>query len=284
MRKSLLTLRLSGVGGALSPAVAQENSGARGTTILTLRPQIMFFEQNVGNEVAQLPGLGVQLQHTPAGSQFGYSGSVLYAEGGGSTSDYVFPNAPPLRVNQDYHNTRIEAQAFVEYTPESSPVTFMVGLRYTEFDIDWDDVFTVASNGAATPVVGNGFTHAGWLTPTVGVRIAGRLGPDSPHALTGQVLASYGPAETDTFYESRNIDTDTVIESNAGTLSYEQLSLEIAFGYSYFLNERVALGVRSRVYLSNLGDYGSTADNALLARQTGSRSDFATEFNISWRL
>jgi hypothetical protein len=97
-------------------------------------------------------------------------------------------------------------------------------------------------------------------------------------------VVSYGPGDFDSAYESYNTDTDTVIDSSSSSVTDEEINIELAFGYSYFLTDRVALGVRGRAFLTNLDAFGATATDPLFARTTGSDTSFATEFNISWRL
>lgn len=245
-------------GSIATPAFAQddaEQTNEKWSVTITPRLQKLFFDAG-GDGLENMNNVGASVSIRNPDQKFGIS--ALYLQGTGK-GDYDFSPTSNYR----YKLKRREFALQGEFTPRETGVTFIAGFH--NFNIKNNEFLT-------NPLPGNSEVNAYQYkisVAEVGVRLASRLGANSPHSLSAQFMGGIGRGRAKfNEVEVFNGFTNSFTLNDKGSGYYG----EVALGYNVFLSRHISLGARARGYVFDIDVAGAKTVYAL-----------APELNFSFR-
>ena len=258
----------------VTPALAQSEDAAppmeqadqaKWSVTITPRLQKVFFQPGGSSDIKSMGTLGASVTVRNPDNRFGITGTIMSGNGkgnydfnGGSTAVGGAPN------NYAYELKRREFALQLEYTPRETGVTFIGG--YHRFDIKNPESLTNARPGNSEV----NFLRNKISAAEIGLRLASRLGAESKHAVSAQLMLGVGKGrftldQREVFRPFTN--TNSINAKKTGYLA------DFALGYNYFLSRRISLGTRARAYVIYVSHPDSDPVFAVVP-----------EFNISFRI
>jgi hypothetical protein len=242
--RALKFLAWAAATGCTLPACAKEEEKPHWSVTVTPRLQYLLFLPDAeadGLETLTSGGLTVTIRNPD--KRFAVSATGLYGKGSGT---FDFHNET-RRGAFDYSGDRREISLLAEFTSPETGVTVLGG--YHHFGAKADE--TLINGGADFEV--NSYRFA-IDAAEIGLRIGSRIGAGSRHAVTAQASMGVGVGHYKA-NEDRSIGgmRRTVVRDDTG-IGYIG---DVAFGYNYFINNRMTIGGRARGYVFYVQSKGS---------------------------
>lgn len=211
----------------LCPTVSAEEGGGWSVT-LTPRVQATLFAPHQGQSYETMTSYGGTAMFEAPDSRFAIVGEYFLGEA--STTyrrTYMF----------DYDVSRQDGSVHLEYTPDQSTVTFIGGVRSVKMEFEED---------ALAPVDIHSDYDVSILGAELGVRIVGRISPESRHLLSAQITGYVGQGEYNEITTGADHANINASETALAT------GIEFAGGYTMFATNSVAIGARVRGFVYQL--------------------------------
>lgn len=207
-------------------ASAEEGDGWSVT--VTPRVQATLFVPHQGESYETMTSYGGTAMFEAPDSRFAVVGEYFTGE---ASTTYQ-------RTNMfDYDVSRQDGSVRLEYTPDQSTVTFIGGVRSVKMEFEED---------ALAPVDIHSDYDISILGAELGVRIVGRISPESPHLLSAQITGYVGQGEYNEITTGADVANINTSETALAT------GIEFAGGYTMFATNSVAIGARVRGFVYQL--------------------------------
>lgn len=207
-------------------ALAEEGDGWSVT--VTPRVQATLFVPHQGESYETMTSYGGTAMFAAPDSRFAIVGEYFTGE---ASTRYQRTNV------YDYEATRQDGSLRLEYTPEQSTVTFIGGIRSIKMDFE---------ENAVAPVDVHSEYDVSILGGELGVRIVGRINPESRHLLSAQITGYVGQGEYNEITTGADVTNINTSETALAT------GVEFAGGYTMFASNSLAIGARVRGFVYQL--------------------------------